>query len=72
MRALLLYKNACARFLEIEAKETFDRKDKNIKAVREELIATIHVYEKLIQFTVCLKVTQLSNAQILQNELLKL
>lgn len=48
MRALLLYKNACARFLEMEARETFDKKDKNVEAARNELIATIRMYKKLM------------------------
>lgn len=45
MRALLLYKDACARFLEMEVRDIFDKKDDDVQAARAELIATIRMYE---------------------------
>ena len=72
MRALLLYKDACARFLEMELREVFDEKDEDAQAARAELIATIRTYEQSMQFTACLQVTRSPDAQTLQDELLKL
>lgn len=72
MRALLLYKDACARFLEMEVREMFDKKDEDLEAARAELIATIRMYEQSMQFTACLKVTRSPDAQTLQDELLNL
>ncbi|MCJ1348910.1 hypothetical protein MMC31_007143 [Peltigera leucophlebia] len=68
MRALLLYKDACTRFLEMEVREMFDEKDKDVQAARAELIATI----RNPHFTACLKVSRSPDAQTLQDELLKL
>lgn len=72
MRALLLYKDACARYLEMEVRDIFDKKDDDVQAARAELIATIRMYEQSMQFTACLRVTRSPDAQTLQEELLNL
>lgn len=46
----------------MEVKEIFDKKDEDIQAARAELIATIRIYKQLMQFTECLKITQLTDA----------
>lgn len=55
----------------MEVKEIFDKKDKDIQAARAELIATIRMYKQSMQFTACLKVTRSTDAQTLQDKLLK-
>lgn len=71
MHALKLYKDACARLLDLEDGETFDDKEE-FEAVKQEWIANIRTYEQSIQYHACLNITHTSDAQRLQEEILNL
>lgn len=62
IRALPVYKDACARFLEIEEGEMFGEKDEDVQVARAEILATIRMYEQSMQFTTCLRVTRSPDA----------
>lgn len=72
MRAPLVYKDACARFLDMEEGEIYNEKDENVEAARAEWIAIIRTCEHSMQFTACLKVDRSPDAQTFQDELLNL
>lgn len=73
-RGLMLYKEACARLMGLDNRETCDDDDGEniVQEVRDEYLSTVRMYERSIQFTACLRVTRTEDAQALQDELVKL
>lgn len=72
MRASLVDKDACARFLDMEEGEIHNEKDENVEAARAEWIAVIRTSEHSMQFIACLKANRSPDAQTFQDELLNL
>lgn len=71
-RGLMLYKEACARMLDLDEGETCDDGEDVVQEVKGEYLSTIRMYEQSIQFTACLRTTRTVDAQSLQDELVKL
>jgi hypothetical protein len=71
IRALKLYKDACARLLDLEG-EVYEGGEGELEAAKDEWRATIRMYEGSIQYTACLQITRTSDAQMLQEQLLDL
>ncbi|KAI9774730.1 MAG: hypothetical protein M1839_001650 [Geoglossum umbratile] len=71
-RALSLYKEACARLLDLEEGEVYDEEEEVVQSVKEEWIATVRMHEQSIRFIACLRVTRTLDAQMLQDKLLSL
>lgn len=67
-RALMLYRDACACFLEEEGGEVFDEDEKIVQTIRKESIVMIQAYEHLAT----LQTTRSVDAQILQDNILNL
>ena len=71
-RALKLYKDACARLLDLEEGEVYEGGEEELEEAKHEWRATIRMYEGSIRYTACLLVTRTSDAQTLQDQLLNL
>jgi hypothetical protein len=73
-RGLMIYKEACARLLDLDNGETRDDDDgeNTVQEVRDEYLSTVRMYERSIQYTACLRITRTEDAQALQDELVKL
>jgi hypothetical protein len=71
-RALMLYKDACARLLDLEEGEVYDEEEEVVQSVKEEWIATLRAQEESMQSIACLHATHTLDAQTLQDELLSL
>jgi hypothetical protein len=71
-RGLMLYKEACARLLDLDEGKTCEEGEDTMQEVRDEYLGTIRIYERSIQFTACLRTTRTADAQSLQDELVKL
>ena len=63
IRALKLYKDACARLLHLEEGEVYEGGEEELETVKDEWRATIRMYEGSIQYTACLQITRTSDAQ---------
>ncbi|KAI9769444.1 MAG: hypothetical protein M1839_003658 [Geoglossum umbratile] len=72
IRALKLYKDACARLLDLEEGEVFEGGEEELQEAKDEWKATIRMYDGYIQYTACLQITRTSDAQTLQEQLLAL
>jgi hypothetical protein len=72
IRALKLYKDACAFLLDLEEGEAYEGGEEELEIVKDEWRATIRMYEGSIQYTACLQITRTSDAQTLQDQLLTL
>jgi hypothetical protein len=72
MRALMLYKDACARLLDMEEGEEYDEDEKIVEKIKREYTATIRAYEQSVQYTACLNITRTMDAQKLQDEIVRL
>jgi hypothetical protein len=71
-RALMVYKEACARLLDLDEGETCEEGEDTMQEVKDEYLGSIRTYEQSIQFTACLRTTRTADAQSLQDELVKL
>ncbi|KAF8419768.1 hypothetical protein EV426DRAFT_700947 [Tirmania nivea] len=65
--ALGLYKDSCARYLDIEDGEALDETE--VAQLRAEWIATIRAHENSFMLMACLRLTNTQDAQQLQDEL---
>lgn len=72
IRALILYRDACARSLELGDRDVFDQDEKMVQTLRDQSISFIKAYEDGITFTMSLQTIRSTDAQILQDEILKL
>lgn len=72
IRALILYRDACARSLELEDRDVFDQDEKMVRTLRDQSIGFIKAYEDRITFRMSLQTIRSTDAQILQDEILKL
>jgi hypothetical protein len=70
--ALALYKDACARLLDLEEGEVFEDRPEELEVVKGEWVAAIRTYEQSIQYVACLNITRTLDAQTLQDEILSL
>ncbi|KAI9784456.1 MAG: hypothetical protein M1839_002112 [Geoglossum umbratile] len=71
-RAFKLYKEACARLLDLEEGEVYEGGEEELEAAKYEWRATIRMYDGHIQYTACLQIPRTSDAQTLQEQLLNL
>ena len=72
--ALTLYKDACARLLDLEEGGVFEDRLEELEAVKgewawSEWVAAIWAYEQSIQYVASLNVTRTLDAQTLQDEI---
>jgi len=72
IRALKLYKDACARLLDLDEGEVYEGDEEELETAKDEWRVTIRMYEGYIQYTACLQITRTSDAQMLQDQLLNL
>lgn len=72
IRALKLHKDACVRLLDLEKGEVFEGGKGELEAAKDEWRATIRMFERSVQDTACLRITQTADAQMLQERLLNL
>lgn len=68
----MLYKDACAHFLEVVGRDAFDEDEEIAQAFRDQSIILIQEYEELITCTMSLQTTRSADAQMLQDEILKM
>jgi hypothetical protein len=68
--ALVIYKDACARLLQLENENDLD--DAEAKVVKKQLIASIRSYERSIQYNAALQATSSDSAESLKDNLLQL
>ena len=54
--ALALYKDACARLLDLEEGEVFEDRPEELEVVKREWVAAIRTYEQSIQYVACLDI----------------
>lgn len=67
---LRIYKDFCARFLDIEEVEDLDEVE--LEIVREQWISTIRDHERSLQYMACLRLANTNSAQDLQDSLINL
>lgn len=70
VHAVKLYKEACARLLDLEDGEVLDNKE--LEEARAEWISTLRTYEESIQYRGYLKLTHSDDAVMLQQQLVSL
>jgi hypothetical protein len=72
IHGLEIYKDACIRLLDMEQGEAYEDDEKAVQAAREEWIAQLRMYERSMIYNACLNATRTTEAQELQEAILKL
>jgi hypothetical protein len=72
MRAILLYKDAVANLLDLEENREPEQDEEEVEAVKEAWLTIVRMHEESAQYKACLAITNSSDAQTLQDEIVKL
>lgn len=68
----MLYKDACACFLEVGGGDVLKEDDMTVQDFRDKSSRLIKAYEEVIRFGMFLQTIKSADAQMLQNEILNL